>query len=217
VRCLLDTGSPVSIGRESFRILGVEHRPGAGLGPVNVDEVSRFVGARVDVLVGTDVLAAHTWVLDWDGGVVRFPGGTALLAGRSVQATLRHGVPAVEIDAADLRRQAGGGSASRIAFLDTGARLSYMDPADVNGARRMGEEEDFFPVIGSFRVPVYKKTITVAGEPFRGTFGTLPAALGAILKIAGVNWILGSEVFRKREVQFDLQGGMVVFGERRGR
>ena len=66
-------------------------------------------------------------------------------------------------------------------------------------------------------MPVYRKTITVAGEPFRGTFGTLPAALGTILKIAGVNWILGSEVFRKREVLLALSSGMVVFGERRGR
>jgi hypothetical protein len=55
------------------------------------------------------------------------------------------------------------------------------------------------------------RTITVAGQPLRARFGVLPDALGALLSIAGVSWILGSELFRRCQVFFDLQRGTVVF------
>lgn len=205
VRCLLDTGSPVTIGRTCFRILGVEHQPQEGLGAVDVAEVSRLIGSRVDVLLGTDVLGGFTWVLDWPGGSVRFLPGPGHLAGRNVPASLRHGIPAIEIDA-------GGHDGSRLAFLDTGARLSYMDPADVDGAAPLGEEEDFFPLVGRFRVPVYGRMVMVAGEPFHGSFGTLPSALGLALGLTGVTWVLGCGILRGREVLFDLQRGRIVLG-----
>jgi Ca-activated chloride channel family protein len=211
VRCLIDTGSPATFGRSGFRVLGDDHRPDAGLGGVNADEISRLVGTRVDVLVGMDVLARYPWVLDWDRARVSFLRTPEGVFGRRVPAALRHGVPTIEIDATDRRHPGAAGAGTRLAFVDTSAKLSYMDPDDLGGARACGEEQDFFPLVGQFRVPVYRRTITLAGEPFRGTFGILPDAMGMILGMAGVKWILGSEVLRRGPVLFDLTNGLIVF------
>lgn len=206
---LLDTGSPVSIGSGAVRILGREHQVQPGLGLVTVEEISRLVGTRVDLLLGTDVLANLVWVLDWDRGTVRFLDGPGVLAGPEAPVSLRYGVPAVEIGLEDGTRTP--------AFLDTGARLSYLGADVPPGAPSLGEEEDFFPLLGRFRVPVHLCAVELAGERREAAFGTLPPAFELTLGLAGVTWILGAEFLRGREVLFDIGAGRVVFGGARTR
>lgn len=204
VRALVDTGSPLSFGKP-LSILGDSHHPGPGLGIVNVEEISRCIGERIDVLLGTDILAQYSFTIDWDGGRISFTRDTdPLPGGRIIDTSLRHGVPCLEFAT---------GAGSALAFFDTGAKLSYMDPRAVNGTRSLGEEEDFFPAVGRFRVPVYQKEVSIAGLPLVMKFGVLPAALSMVLGLAGVHWILGSELLRGREVQFDLGQGRISIGQ----
>jgi hypothetical protein len=70
VHALIDTGSPLSFGRP-FTLLGKDHRPQPGFGPIDVTRISQLIGARVDVLLGTDILANQSLLLDWRDGAQR--------------------------------------------------------------------------------------------------------------------------------------------------
>ena len=169
----------------------------------NVSRISQLIGARVDVLLGTDILANQSMLLDWRDGSATFSRDEIQLHGRRVDAPLRLGVPCLQFSM--------GGSSSHHAFLDTGAKLSYMNPGAVNGTHPLGEDDDFFPTIGAFRTKVYGKEILLAGLPFSMRFGVLPELLSMSLAILGIRWLLGNEVLRGGSVLFELGKGGMTF------
>lgn len=85
VHALIDTNSPLSFGRP-FTLLGEDHRPQPGFGPIDVSRISQLIGARVDVLLGTDILANHSVLLDWRNGSAAFSRDEIQLHGRRVDA-----------------------------------------------------------------------------------------------------------------------------------
>ena len=91
-----------------------------------------------------------------------------------------------------------------VAFLDTGARLSYIDPAAVTG-RPVDREKDFFPLVGEFETDVYETEIELADLRLRGRFGVLPQALQQSMAALGAQWVIGSELLQQFPLLLDLQ------------
>lgn len=57
---------------------------------MNVEEISRCIGERIDVLLGTDILAQYSFTVDWDGGRISFTRDTDVLpGGRTIDTSLR--------------------------------------------------------------------------------------------------------------------------------
>ena len=96
------------------------------------------------------------------------------------------------------------GARQGVAFLDTGARLSYMDPAAVTG-RPVGREKDFFPLVGEFETDIYEVEIELAGLRLRGRFGVLPPPLQQPMAALGAQWVIGSELLQQFPLLLDLQ------------
>ena len=96
-----------------------------------------------------------------------FSHGSLGCDGVSLRTPLQLDVPTAEVRI---------GARHGIAFLDTGARLSYMDPAAVTG-RPVGREKDFLPMFGEFETDVYEAEIELAGLQLRARFGLLPTPL----------------------------------------
>jgi hypothetical protein len=209
---MIDTGCPVLVGLTPFEFLGKTYPAVADYFGVTVENLSRHVGFPIDFLVGTDVLREHPWTLDWEKSLVTFHTGPRISA-EPLPAVLplgeTFGVPTVPFRAAGFEANA---------ILDSGAPLQFCPKRAVAGLAPVREQEDFFPnSIGKFTTPVFRLPVEFAGERFESEFGFLPQELQAGLEFAGIEWILGYDVLRRRPMTFDLSKNRLFVHERRGR
>ena len=197
-RALLDTGSPVTLGRQrAWEFLGVRRQLATGFGPVTMEGLSNAVGARIDVLLGTDLLSECAFDIDWPQGRVTFADPFNGV-GHAVPLTMRLGLP---VATADFR-----GETLRF-VVDTGAVVSFLPRERLEGLPRIGSHRDFtvYPTIETFETPLYQAPLMLAGDTIDLQWGELPDALANVQRIA--TGIIGTELFRKYRVRFDLAGG----------
>ena len=195
VRAAIVTGTPTSFGRAPLRILGQQYRLPAELAGVTAESIGRHLGTTIDAVIGGDLLQQFECLIDLGRGKVVFSHGSLGCDGVSLRTPLHLDVPTAEVRI---------GARHGIAFLDTGARLSYMDPAAVTG-RPVGREKDFLPMFGEFETDVYEADIELAGLQFRARFGVLPALLQQAMAALGGQWVIGSELLRQCPLLLDLQ------------
>lgn len=201
---LIDTGSPVSIGRgRTLRLQGREWTPSTGMA-FALDAVSDHIGTRVEWLLGHDVIRAHPMALEWGRGRARV-GRTRFPASSSIvhRVEFAMGIP---ITAASHR-----GTDIR-AVLDTGAALSYAPRSAVEGLVAVGSHRDFFPGFGEFETETWAVTVNIGRRELALRVGVLPEPLqlmfGMLLGPDG--WIIGSDFFRDRAVYLDYRRREVV-------
>lgn len=156
--------------------------------------VAEQLGQPVRWLVGTATLSRDRVLLDWTGR--RMVVGGEALPGETIPLVPHAGLFQVAVK---------GAHGSALAFLDTGAHLSYAPSAAVRGLIPVGRERDFYPMFGEFDVDVYELAIRVGRRRIRGRFGVLPELLALLLAgVGGTGWIMGSDFFRDRAIQLDL-------------
>lgn len=158
--------------------------------------VSRLLGRRVRWIMGNDRLMDTPVLLDLLTGNyaedAEVPPGSRLLALEPFSGVYR---VCLDFNGRVVR-----------AVLDSGAKLSYVDPRAVAGMTPNGFLTDFFPLIGEFQVPTFDLTVGVGGRQITSRFGVLPESLQSRLALVGLNgWILGSDFFRGRRIILDLQ------------
>ena len=195
VRAAIVTGTPNSFGRLPLQILGREHRLPAEILGVTAESIGQHLGTTIDAVIGGDLLRGFECLIDLGRGKVVFSHGSLGCDGVSLRTPLRMDIPSAEVRI---------GARHGVAFLDTGARLSYMDPAAVSGPP-VGREKDFFPMVGEFETDVYEAEIELAGLRFRTRFGLLPAPLQQSMASLGGQWVIGAELLRQFPVLLDLQ------------
>lgn len=201
---LLDTGSPVSIGRGAeYRIAGQVFNPSTAMQPV-LDAAGQHIGRRVEWLFGHDFFAANRIVIDWRAHEARVLSSTTPApTGVVIPIQLIMGVPVVT----------GRSSHGPVrAIIDSGASLSYV-PADVvQGLTPIGKQSDFYPGFGEFETDVWRVRAEIGGRPLTISAGILPPMLqmmfGLILGADG--WIVGSDFFRNRVTIIDYPNGRIV-------
>lgn len=158
------------------------------------DMISAQLGEPIRWLVGTDVLRRRRVLLDWIGRRIILDGADPI--GEEIPLIAYAGVYQVEVT---------GQHGTALAFLDTGAHLSYAPDSAVRGLTPTGHHRDFHPVIGVFDVPVYELDIQVGDRLIRGRFGVLASWMADPLGlVTATGWILGSDFFRDRAIQLDL-------------
>ncbi len=200
-RVLVDTGAPQSIGSGTLRLLGEHFALRPGWIGFDTGQLSALIGARVDALIGTDILRHLRFVIDRPKGEVVFHPGPLPLEGTRVTVDTDLGVPLVEFECAGRTERA---------FLDTGAKLSYLDTT--RAAVPAGSAHDYYPGFGVFATDIYRASIGFAGRTRDVLSGRLPELLQMALRMAGTEWILGADVFRDTAIGFDLGHGEVVVG-----
>jgi len=200
-RCLIDTGSPVSIGEQPVWLLGAQHplqREVMGLTPAALSEMA---GTPLDALLGADVLHAGPCLFDWNHGTIAFSRSPIPFEGEAVPTRRVMGIPIVTFRH---RGEAVSG------FLDSGTKLSYMPAERTAGLPPDGETEDFYPGFGRFTTSTVRAPVELGGFPFEARFGVLPDMLVMTLGLAGVSWLLGSDVFKRFRVLLDLSASRVA-------
>lgn len=198
-RYLVDTGSPWSIGHAPVRLAGREFAMQTGdLMGNTCESLVEMVGTPFDGLIGTDILGQLDLEISLRDGVLRLSDSLLEMPGELPVESLQ-GVPIVECEL--------NGQSVRM-FFDTGAPLSYLSEACVQGCTALGEVEDFHPLLGRFRVPTFAVPVQAWGQLMNVRAGQMPTLLEMALGLGGVDGILGTEV---------LQHGVLRLSQRQGR
>jgi hypothetical protein len=97
-------------------------------------------------------------------------------------------------------------------FVDTGARLSYVDEKIAANYAPIGKESDFYPGIGEFETDVYEIPFQQGEMGFQLRCGVLPKILETALFVTGKRGIVGSELFEKGMVCLAFPEQAILFG-----
>ena len=183
---LVDTGSPVSIGRGgvlSFAGQGI--RLQESLLGVTTDTISAHLGADINFLLGMDVLCDRDVDFDLRNGVLEVGRDLGECSGEALPLEFIGGVPALDVGVAGQRA---------LAVFDTGAPISYAARPLVEGLEPVRTVEDFHPSVGVFTTPLYPVNWAVGAIELAGHAGILPESFESALEQTGVTAILGTEI-----------------------
>jgi hypothetical protein len=202
-RALIDTGSPVSIGRGKQLVLeGRTWQPGSANESV-LDAVRDHLGVDVDWLIGHDILHAHPMLLDWRAQKAWIGGAETKRDAATFPIELVMGVPIIgaSFQGRPVR-----------AVLDSGAALSYAPRHAVDDARESEAYRDFYPGVGVFDTPTWRVSVTLGERELELRAGVLPETLQTLfaLLLGPDGWIIGSDFFRDRAILLDYAGGRVL-------
>lgn len=202
-RALIDTGSPMSIGRGKPLLLeGRTWQPGNANESV-LDAVHEHLGVDVDWLVGYDIVHAHRMLLDWRAQKAWIGATETKRATATFPIELVMGVPIIGASYQ--------GRPVR-AVLDSGAALSYAPRHAVAGAREDEAYRDFYPGAGAFDTATWRVSVTLSGREVELRAGVLPETLQMLfaMLLGPDGWIIGSDFFRDRAILLDYAGGRVL-------
>jgi hypothetical protein len=214
---LLDTGADQSVSHtvREFDFLGRTIRPSRHFMGVDLETISEFVGCSIDILLGLDCLASCYWRLEdleSENPQLVTSKSPCLISLPSSLSTQTHPllgpVPIIPVEIEGIRCQA---------FLDTGAKLGYVDISDENIFEQIGQRPsrpafDFWPLIGQFETRLRDVEVAVADIQVNLPLGELPEEAGLLCGLLGVKVILGVDVLRQLAVEFALPDGRIHFG-----
>jgi hypothetical protein len=119
-----------------------------------MEKLSEFIDYRIDVLLGGDFLGQMPFTINFSGNNIRFHNRPVRFRGTALKADLIAGVPLAEVSIAG--RQV-------TLVLDTGAKITYLDPSIIRDYPPAGKISDFFPFTGPFQTTRHEVLISVAG------------------------------------------------------
>lgn len=197
---LIDTGSPFSIFEgDSLEFLGQTcHKNNlmALAARVMPTDISNLLGMHVDALIGNDILKHFAICFDYGNSEITFSDeGLTLADAVALPFNTGFGVPKAKMN---LLGHEG------LFFLDTGAKISYVNSATTNGLTPDGTDTDFYPGSGNFETPVFNLETTIADKTFNVRYGNLPKMLEiSLIGLSGTNGIVGYDFFNSFKVLID--------------
>ncbi|MEI6379065.1 MAG: hypothetical protein WCO55_05375 [Candidatus Falkowbacteria bacterium] len=192
--CLIDTGAPTSMGEGEISIDNQGHLLGGGTANgVSLREIADHVGTPLDALIGGDILSKHGEMDIWlYKDLILFSDGQEKFDGIPFELYMDIPVTSLNIKGKSVR-----------AFVDTGAKQSYVSEALATGLPHVGEAEDFYPGLGAFKVPLVSFEYSVKYRAGNLKFAIVPPALSQLLAAADCQVILG--------VDYMLSTGLELF------
>ena len=199
---LVDTGSPTTIHHSGIlRFAGKDHTVMNSLMGTDVRDLSQLAEIDFTTLMGLDILSEYKVILDYSGGTMtlyedekpQFDGTDIILERANGVLLVPAGVLGHRLTLA----------------LDTGATLSYIDPDVVRGIQPAGMQSDFHPMAGRFETPVYHADTTIGGRRFMTRYGVLPSFMASVLRITGIDGVVGYDFFSAFKVYLDCMNGIL--------
>jgi len=206
-KVLLSSGVSTSFGDKPLTLLGQKHQLVPTFIGASAENVSKYIGTKIDVVLGGDILKNLYLEIDLDKEIANFSTTIQDHTGEPLSTTLALNVPVITIE---LR-----GNPIRV-FLDTGAKVSYLRSEILGNYYPSAKQEtDFYPGLGPFDVKTYAVPIKLAGTNITVNFGSLPEQLEVALLMAGCDGILGHDLFRYfNPVSFNLPGFLINLQKR---
>ena len=197
-RYLIDTGAPISISSEnSIEIFNTNHSTDSTYHGANIGEISNYVGCSLDALIGNNILKNYTFRIDFENRLFSVWNSTPeeILNGENSISADFHGIPTIEFLIKD--------GSTITSWLDTGAKISYINKDFVQHLSPSGNQHDFFPSYGEFKVPIYDIPIIFNGVKIPFKFGVLPSPLELGMLSGKTSAIIGADIFHYFILSFD--------------
>ena len=202
---LVDTGAPISFGDvENISFCNKQFQIHKNFHGFTAETVSQFVGVRCVGLLGADVLNCFDVVFNTTMQILVASDDGLTVTGGNVVMDNMMGIPIVSVQIE--------GKEHRMIF-DTGAQISYFQGNSLTQFPSAGIFEDFHLTIGNYRTETYNVPITLCGAPFIIRCGSLPNSIGATLKAASADGIVGNEIFHNRIVGYFPRRKLMVVGD----
>ena len=191
---LLDTGSPISFGKEAeIELDDRRFTIAADYFGLNSAVLSDLVGEPLTGLIGTDVLGQLDLQIDMAAEILTVSLQPIELDGMGIDLEEFMGVSILRIQS---------GEGEHRMFFDTGAQISYFQNDSLPSFKAAGRVRDFFPGIGEFDTDTHMVPFSIGPLAFEFRCGRLPDLLGLTLMMAGVEGIIGNEICAGRKLGY---------------
>lgn len=203
LKVLVDTGSPVTIGRQDvFLFMGKEYGCMTSFIGNDINDISSMMGYDIDVLMGMDVLADFCILTDYRQGLVTFSSKPIPFEHDSSTPILRgqRGAVCILLNVK--------GKTVKMA-LDTGAKISYIDDSLTAGETALEIRDDFNPMTGHFATPIFAMEAEIGGKTFPVNFGNLPPLLSLSLKMMNLDGAIGYDLFTAFTTMMDFHDNLL--------
>ncbi|GIV46279.1 MAG: hypothetical protein KatS3mg036_1097 [Ignavibacterium sp.] len=207
-RILLDTGAPNSISDgSSLSLLGNNYNFSRNFMGFTINQLNDSLTTEINLLLGGDVLRNLNFFVDWDMKKLLFSSKPFEYEGTYIPLDFFMNIPIVDlqIDGSTLR-----------AFLDTGAKVSYLNPDLTYNYNLLGTTSDFYPGFGEFDTKIYEVPVKLGTQTFTIIAGHLPNLLQMTLMMANTRGILGNDIFKYFNLCFNLRVGTLILIKRNG-
>ena len=206
LQVLIDTGSPVSIGGASLTLPGLTCKPQTSFMGFSISLIEKYLGHKVDLLLGADMLNSLCLSINYDDRTVSFSSETQNFNGSALPVEKIHNVPIVAIKV---------GEQNRKVFYDTGAKVSYLKKSLTTGLICTGNAKDFYPGIGQFETELYRVPLEILDETVELDCGNLPTLMEMTLAMANCDGILGNDIFKYyNPISINLPGKLIYLKRR---
>jgi hypothetical protein len=200
---LVDTGAPISIHIENTLLFCQNNYPcSTDYFGFDIDRISELLGKRITTLLGADILSKYLLQLDYKHSIAAFSSPLFHINGVETPIEIFMGIPIIELLV--------NGQWVKF-FLDTGAKRSYLPANFTNSFEILGVDEDFFPMVGNFRTPLYEINTRLDEHEFKVQYGNLPTSLEMTLSMSGVKGVMGYDFFNHFKVAIDLKNGLLTY------
>ena len=193
---LIDTGSPCSIfDGDVLEFLGQtchKNNMMALAAKVMPTDISSLLGMHVDALIGNDILKHFAICFNYGQGEITFSDeGLTLPDAIAIPIDTSFGVPKAKMS---LLGNEG------LFFLDTGAKISYVNSATTSGLTPDETDTDFYPGVGDFET----------SKTFRVRYGNLPKLLEfSLIGLSGTKGVIGYDFFNNFKVLIDYRANQL--------
>jgi hypothetical protein len=191
---VVGTGSPISAGEPTeWFFLDQVHQLSQDAVGVTPDNLSGNISTHIDILLGMDIMKKFYVTVDLNANRISFsrvsPVGGMVdrhFNYERIPLTNLMGTPICQINIAGQEIEV---------FVDTGAKLTYLDRKLVQNITPVGREKDFFYSVGEFETPVYKLPLKIGGIELVLRCGEMPKIMETTVLVTGKRGILGTEIF----------------------
>jgi len=219
-KVLVDTGSPQTFGNVgNLKIMGKERSIPKTLrmAGVQIESISESIGENIGALMGLDILADYCVSWDYqkremtisDEACEKEEGAVEVAQPQNSTLSSLVGMLGMSIKKVAVLIEMNVAGNDIVAFIDTGAKTSYLLPALTNGLESEEEVEDFNPLIGKFTTKIYSVKTSIGGVEIPTKYGTLPSMFASVISQVNAKAVIGRDLFEAAKVTIDFISGKV--------
>lgn len=207
-KVLIDTGSPISIGdSQEIIILGQTYSLEKRLMDLDVRQISELIQVDINVILGMDILSKFVFYISPGlRGMIcsdYFINFTDKMQDIPVYYSGTMPILDVRVEGVDLKM-----------LFATGAKLSYLNRGFHGDNKSLGVKEDFYPGLGTFSAEVYDVPLEIKGNKLDIGCADPPEGLQKNLYMQKCNGVLGADIFRYFNIQFNFRNNRIWLVEK---